>query len=332
MLFIINNKNKGVFNMNNLKKIGLSALAGSLVAVSANAADITMSGAANIYMTDGSKSGKTTFSNDDHITFSGTSELDNGYEVTFSMQLDGDEADNGVIDNNSITVNTNGMGTFTWAGHGGSSAMSMNDDRTPNAYEEAWDGLDSGSTAVVIGGHSANDMLTYTSENYSGAVFTVAFVPGEASGAKKNESTYVDYGVVITPEAVDGLTVGMAMGTTEITGGTEVDESTVFATYAWNGFTVGYQSSEYDAPTAAASDDSTAFGISYAVNDDLSISYNEHTVDVGGSATDQESDGVSVSYTMGGITIAGHKNEMSAVNGVSGTDDEGYEVMLSFAF
>ena len=318
--------------MNNLKKIGLSALAGSLVAVSANAADITMSGAANIYMTDGSKSGKTTFSNDDHITFSGTSELDNGYEVTFSMQLDGDEADNGVIDNNSISVNTNGMGTFVWAGHGGSSAMSMMDDKTPNAYEEAWDGLDSASTAVVINGYSQNDMITYTSENYQGAVFTVAFIPGDAGGAKKNESTYVDYGVTISPEAVDGLTLGMAMGTTEITGGTEVDESTVFATYAWNGFTVGYQSSEYDAPTAAASDDSTAFGISYAVNDDLSISYNEHTVDVGSSATDQESDGVSVSYTMGGITIAGHKNEMSAVNGVSGTDDEGYEVMLSFAF
>lgn len=330
-MFIINNKNKGVFNMNNLKKIGLSALAGSLVAVSAQAAEITMSGAANIYMTNGSKTGKTTFSNDDHITFSGTSELDNGYEVTFSMQLDGDEADNGVIDNNSITVNTNGMGTFTWAGHGGSSAMSMMDDKTPNAYEEAWDGL--GTTAVVIGGHSANDMLTYTSENYSGAVFTVAFVPGEAAGsATGNESTYVDYGVTISPEAVDGLTIGAAMGTTEITAGTEVDESTFYATYAWNGFTVGYQSSEYDAPTAAASDDSTAFGISYAVNDDLSISYNEHTVDVGSSATDQESDGISVSYTMGGITIAGHSNEMSAVNGVSGTDDEGYEVMLSFAF
>ena len=319
--------------MNNLKKIGLSALAGSLVAVSANAADITMSGAANIYMTDGSKTGKTTFSNDDHITFSGTSELDNGYEVTFSMQLDGDEADNGVIDNNSITVNTNGMGTFVWAGHGGSSAMGMMDDKTPNAYEEAWDGL--GTTAVVIGGHGANDMLTYTSENYSGAVFTVAFVPGEATGASTtsgNESTYTDFGVTITPDQVEGLSLGAAMGTTEISAGTEVDESTMYATYAWNGFTVGYQKSEYDAPTAAASDDSTAVGISYAVNDNLSISYNEHTVDIGGSTTDQESDGISVSYTMGGITLAGHKNEMSAVNGVAGTDDEGYEVMLSFAF
>jgi outer membrane protein OmpU len=316
--------------MNNLKKIGLSALAGSLVAFSANAADMTISGQANIYMTDGSKTGKTTFSNDDHLTFSGTAELDNGYEVTYSLQLDGDESDDGVIDNHSITVNTNGMGTIVYAGHGGSSAMSMMDDKTPNAYEEAWDGL--GTTAVVINGHGANDMITYTSESFGGAVFTVAFVPGEGTGATANESTYVDYGVTITPEAVDGLTVGMAMGTTEITAGTEVDESTMYATYAYGNFTVGYHTSEYDAPTSTDSDDSTAFGISYAVNDDLSISYNEHTADVGSSATDQESDGVSVSYTMGGITIAGHKNEMSAVNGVSGTDDEGYEVMLSFAF
>ena len=331
-MFIINNKNKGVFNMNNLKKIGLSALAGSLVAFSASAGEMSVSGQANLYMTSGSKTGKTTFSNDDHVTFSGTTELDNGYAVSYSVQFDGDEGDDGEgLDNHSISVNTNGMGTIVYAGHGGSSAMSMMDDKTPNAYEEAWDGL--GTTAVVIGGHGANDMITYTSESYGGAVFTVAFVPGEAAGSTSgNESTYVDYGVTITPEAVEGLTVGMAMGTTEITAGTEVDESTMYATYAWNGFTVGYQSSEYDAPTSSASDDSTAFGISYAVNDDLSISYNEHTVDVGSSATDQESDGVSVSYTMGGITIAGHKNEMSAVNGVSGTDDEGYEVMLSFAF
>ena len=332
-MFIINNKNRGVFNMNNVKKIGLSALAGSLVAFSASAGEMTVSGQANLYMTDGSKSGKTTFSNDDHVTFSGSSELDNGYEVTYSVQFDGDEGDDGEgLDNHSITVNTNGMGTFVYAGHGGSSAMSMMDDKTPNAYEEAWDGLDSASTAVVINGYSQNDMITYTSESYQGAVFTVAFIPGDAGGAKKNESTYVDYGVTITPEAVDGLSLGMAMGTTEITGGTEVDESTMYATYAYGNFTIGYQSSEYDAPTSTDSDDSTAFGISYAVNDDLSISYNEHTVDVGSSATDQESDGVSVSYTMGGITIAGHKNEMSAVNGVSGTDDEGYEVMLSFAF
>ncbi len=317
--------------MNNFKKVGLSALAGSLVAFSATAGEMTVSGGAALYMTNGAKNAKTTVSNDDHVTFSGTTELDNGFEVTYSVQLDGDEADNGVIDNNSITVNTNGMGTFTYAGHGGDGAMSAMDDKTPNAYEEAWDGL--GTGAIVINGHSANDMITYKSEDFSGAVLTVGFVPAEAAGSTSgNESTYVDWGVTYTADAIEGLELGAAFGTTEITAGTEVDESTMYAKYTYGSFTLGYQSSEYDAPTASASDDSVAWGVSYQVNDDLSLSYNEHTADVGSSATDQESDGYSISYTMGGMTIAGHKNEMTSVNGVSGTDDEGYEIMLSFAF
>ena len=319
--------------MNNIKKIGLSALAGSLVAFSANAGELTASGSTSISMTNGAKNAKTTMSMGNSVTFSGTTELDNGFEVTYSVEFDGDEGDQGEgLDSNSIKINTNGMGTIVYAGHGGSSAMSMNDDKTPNAYEEAWDGLDSSSTAVVINGYSGNNMITYTSEDFNGAVFTVAFIPSEATAATGNKSTYVDYGVAISPEMVDGLSIGAAMGTTEITAGTEVDESTMYATYAYGDFTVGYQSSEYDAPTASASDDSTAWGVSYQVTDDLALSYNEHTVDVGSSATDQESDGISFSYTQGGMTIKGHQNEMSAVNGVSGTDDEGYELTLSFAF
>jgi len=319
--------------MNNIKKIGLSALAGSLVAFSANAGELTASGSTSISMTNGAKNAKTTMSMGNSVTFSGTTELENGFEVTYSVEFDGDEGDQGEgLDSNSIKINTNGMGTIVYAGHGGSSAMSMNDDKTPNAYEEAWDGLDSSSTAVVINGYSGNNMITYTSEDFNGAVFTVAFIPSEATAATGNKSTYVDYGVAISPEMVDGLSIGAAMGTTEITAGTEVDESTMYATYAYGDFTVGYQSSEYDAPTSSASDDSTAWGVSYQVTDDLALSYNEHTVDVGSSATDQESDGISFSYTQGGMTIKGHQNEMSAVNGVSGTDDEGYELTLSFAF
>ena len=40
LLLIITNNNKGEINMNNFKKIGLSALAGSLVAMSAHAAEV----------------------------------------------------------------------------------------------------------------------------------------------------------------------------------------------------------------------------------------------------------------------------------------------------
>ena len=115
MAFIINNnKLKGVINMNNLKT-GLSALAGSLVAFSANAGEMSVSGSAGLYMSAADENAKTTFSQSDHVT-TGSGELDNGMTVTFSMQLDGDEADDGVIDNNSVTIDTNGSGVITYAG------------------------------------------------------------------------------------------------------------------------------------------------------------------------------------------------------------------------
>ena len=50
-LLLIITINKGVINMNNFKKIGLSALAGSLVAVSAQAADVSLSGGASVAFT-----------------------------------------------------------------------------------------------------------------------------------------------------------------------------------------------------------------------------------------------------------------------------------------
>ena len=335
-VFIINNitTNKGVINMNNIKKIGLSALAGSMVAMSAQAGDMSVTGVATMSMTKGSETGKTTYSMNNHVNFSGTTELDNGLTITYAMELDGDEGDVGTspatggVDNPSITIATDGMGTLKFSGEGGSSSMSAMDDKTPNAYEEAFDGL--GTSAVVINGHSAKNMFHYTSENMGGAVATVAWVPAEADSG--NKKTYMDFGVTYTPEMVEGLTLGYAMGTTEATAGSEVDESTMYATYAIGGLTVGYQVSDYDAATATDSDDSIAIGISYQVNDDFSVSYNEHTVDVGSTSVDQESEGISASYTMGGITIAGHSNEMKAVAGASGTNDEGYEINVSFAF
>ena len=315
--------------MNNIKKIGLSALAGSMVAMSAQAGDMSVTGIATMSMTKGSETGKTSWSMNNHVNFSGTTELDNGLTITYAMELDADEGDAGNgVDNPSLTIATDGMGTLKYNGEGGSTSMSAMDDKTPNAYEEAFDGL--GTSAVVINGHSAKNSFLYTSESFSGAVLTASFIPSEP--ATGNKSTYMDFGVTYTPEMVDGLTLGYAMGTTEATAGSEVDESTMYATYAIGGLTVGYQMSDYDASSATDSDDSVAIGISYQVNDDFSVSYNEHTVDIGSTSTDQESEGISASYTMGGITIAGHSNEMKAVAGASGTNDEGYEINLSFAF
>ena len=316
--------------MNNLKKIGLSALAGSLVAFSANAGEMSVSGSAGLYMSAADENAKTTFSQSDHVTFTGSGELDNGMTVTFSMQLDGDEADDGVIDNNSVTIDTNGSGVITYAGHGGSSVMGGMDDKTPNAYEEAWDSLTQTGTDSVINGAGGNDLIRYDSPSFSGVQVHASLTMN--AGAAQN-GQYNDFGITISPEMVEGLSLGYAFGETEATAGTPIDDSTMYVTYAYGPITIGYQQSESDAASTTNTDESETFGISYQVSDDFSVSYNTHDYNDGAWTSDEEYTGISASYTMGGITVAGHMNEVSNRGGDStAADVEGYELYLGFAF
>ena len=316
--------------MNNLKKIGLSALAGSLVAFSANAGEMSVSGSAGLYMSAADETGKTTWSNSDHVSFTGSGELDNGMTVTFSLELDGDEADDGVVDSHSVKIDTGGSGTITYSGHGGSSVMGGMDDKTPNAYEEAWDSLTQTGTDSVINGAGGNDMIRYDSPSFSGVTVHAAMIMNSAAGYG---GQYNDFGVVIKPEMMEGLEIGMAFGETEATAGTPIDDSTAYITYAFGPVTIGYQESESDASAASNSDESETMGISYQITDELSVSYNTHEYNDGAWTTDEEYSGVSASYTMGGITVSGHMNEVENRGGsATAADVEGYELYLGFAF
>ena len=319
--------------MNNLRKIGLSALAGSLATFSVNAADVTISGGGSITMGDGdsgySVSGNK-FSMGDSLTFAMSGETDGGIGVDVSYEIDG-----GVLDDYNLKMSGD-WGSLNFAGHGGSSAFGAVDDKTPNAYEEAWAVVDddhAGTTggATVINGGGGNNMFIYTSPNMGGAVFSAAY---QNAGSNATGS-YTDYSIVVTPEGVDGLTVGAAMADQEILSATSVDleETTVFVTYAVGSFTLGYQMSDYEHATANSDQESTAVGISYAVNDDMSISYNMHDLETESTSDqDQESTGISASFTTGGLTLAGSMNEVDNIAGTSTRDSEGYEVTLTFAF
>ena len=79
--------------MTNLKKLGLTALAGSLAAVSAQAGEMSVSGGINVTYTTGDKGANSAQSlgNDKDVAFSGSGELDNGWTfssgVTMTMHL-----------------------------------------------------------------------------------------------------------------------------------------------------------------------------------------------------------------------------------------------------
>jgi outer membrane protein OmpU len=324
--------------MNKLTKIGLSALAGSLVAVSAHAGSMSVSGSASLTISDtdvdntqGTAAEGNLWTMGDSLTFSGGGELDNGMTVAVKYEYDDDEADanenSGGFDSHSITLSSDEMGSITFAGHGGGGALDAMDDKTPNAFEEAWD-ITEGTTAAP-NGYADDNMFTYKSPSISGAVLTIGYVPGGGKEGGTPNGGYTDFGITVKPEAVEGLEVGFAMGETEETVGTTIDEQAMYAKYSYGSLTVGYQMNETDGSSTDL--EFTAIGATYAITDDITVGYNQSTIDKEGAANDQESTGLSASFTSGGMTIAGGMN--STDNNANGTTDvEGYEFNLSFAF
>jgi outer membrane protein OmpU len=328
--------------MNKITKIGLSALAGSLVTLSAHAGSLSASGSASISFSDGDvdevlptaelepEGNQWTMA--DSIKMTGSGDMDNGMSVSVSFEIDNDETDAGdVLDTHGITLDTNGMGTLMFYGHGGDGALSAIDDKSPNAYEESWDGVTDADEETVPDGLSADNMFTYKSPSFDGTTVTIGYVPSGVSGVTPKDS-YMDFSIVNSGGIIDGLTVGFGMGETEASVGTTIDDSILYATYSTGGLTVGAVKSEEDGPTAATSLDFQAVGITYAITDDFSVGYNVSTSDLGGATVDQEATGISASYTSGGISIGGMINQVDNVSHIDADDTEGYEFNISFAF
>ncbi len=322
--------------MNNLKKIGLSALAGSLASVSAHAAEVSVSGSASITMDRTAEHLVTgnDFSMGDSLGFNMSGETDGGLGVAVYYEIDG-----GSLDDYDMTLSGD-WGSLKFNGSGSSSAFGAVDDVTPNAYEEAWDILDTDGTStsgspMVIGGGGGANMFIYTSPSVAGATLTIAY-QNDGGGATVEDS-YTDFAIAYSPEMVEGLTVGYAASDNQVAINKDNNKSTAYVKYAVGGITLGYQISEADHDTASSSQDSHAYGVTYAVNDDLSIGYSSHTLEPDSAASssasnDQESTGVSASYTMGGMTLAGAMNETDNMRGIASNDFEAYEFNLSFAF
>ena len=307
--------------MNKYTKIGLTALAGSLVAGSVSAAEMSASGSATLTYTGGDE--HATHGNGwvmgDSVTFSASGDV-NDFTVTYSVELD-----RGIgVDDNSLTFDFGDAGVLSFAGHGGSTFMSANDDVMPTASEEPWDVI-TGADTGVINGFSGDQTWKYVYAHESGLNLTLSYI--NAADAITDVS-YSDFGVTYT--GMEGLTVGYGQGDVEQTTGTQSDESTLFATYAIGGATVGIQKSERDNENASDVE-STGIGVSYAVNDDLSISYGVNTRETVGSQ-DQDAVAIGASYTVGSLGIAVSMHQVDNVNNAANDDRSGYQMVLTFAF
>ena len=99
----------------------------------------------------------------------------------------------------------------------------------------------------------------------NGVMFKMAHQMDDNSAstlADKDLSSYTDFGIMISPEMVEGLTIGYGMGELDDTTSTSIDNETFYVKYAIGGFTLGYQDSEADGSTAAKNDESEGWGVS----------------------------------------------------------------------
>ena len=312
----------------NIKKIGATALAGALVSVSANAAELTVTGGASLGFSGEEQTDKGNgWTMNDTISFGASAEMDNGWVVSTSMMIDsGDMAGTRNIDNRSMTIDMGDSGSLTFYGSAGSTSLSLMDDTTPTAGEEAWDDV-TGATAHAYGG-TGLDTFSYTNSSLMDNVtIGLDYIPSD--GQDQIESSMH---ATVKFTGVEGLTIGLGMGEDNGEGPADADEVSAFnVTYAMDAISVGFSSFEVDSNAASSDTTLTAMGISYAVSDDLSVSLNSSETEIEGSS-DQDAMGISASLVIGSMTLSANHNSVENVGGTEGKDRSGYAMGLSFAF
>ena len=311
--------------MNTFKKLGLTALAGSLAVSSAVAGEMSVAGSAKIGVKNTSNATGKSWTMGNQLTFSGSGETDGGLNVSLSFVIDqGDDTaiGSGPFDSHSVSVGSDSMGTLVFSGEGGSSAQSALD---TTAAGDIWDnGFGISSPAASEAGN--NSMLYTLPSLMDDLTLKASYSP---SGAEKPDSA-IAYSATYT--GVEGLSVSYGTGESN-TIGSEADTTTIKGSYAIGSITVSASATEHDL-SSGNDDEVDSYNIAYTVSDDLSISYGTETHSTAGSATDEEVDAVTVSYTSGGMTISAASVEATGVDHVAGStaEHERWKLSASFAF
>ena len=321
----------------NIKKIGLTALAGSLVATSAFAGSMSVSGGASLsleHINGGAASSGKSFTMGNQLTFSGSGEMDNGLNVSLSFILDqndnattaagADKNDNdgSPFDSHSVTISSDSLGTLNFAGEGGSSATTAVD---ASAAGDIWDQFDDEGGLEPSGVGSGNNMFMYTLPSLmDDLTLKASYIP---SGT----GTEAAIGYSATYAGVEGLSVTYATG--EDTSVGNVNDATMLkGSYAYGPVTVAYSDYEYDAQTDTSDDEMTSYKVSYTVSDELSVSYGQEEITTNSLSAEYEM--ISASYTAGGMTITASMSDATDIDGTTtATEDrERWALGASFAF
>ena len=327
--------------MTNIKKIGLTALAGSLVATSAFAGAIDVTGSASVKFQSEHETEHTqnNYSMGQALKFNGGGDLDNGMAISFGYVMT-----NASFSSSTLKLDMGDMGSLHFAEGANPAGIGAWKDKMPSAGEEVYDdmggdgnGLASFPTNGTIGYNGNFGGLVDVSVSYnknSSKKVTTAATNGASDTVAITTNTGSSSSVVVSGSPTDGATLfygqGEKAGTTKNNG---TDMWTVGGTYAVNALTMGIQQTSIDKSAANSDQDRLHMAVSYQVNDDLAISYGMSTVEFEtASSSDEEDSGFSISYTMGSMSLVGSWLESDNVGGTAASDDSHTEIALSFAF
>ena len=309
--------------MNTFKKVGLTALAGSLIATSAFAGSMSVTGSAGITLNNQSNhDAGNSFSSGDSLNFSGSGELDNGINVSLSFELDSGVdtgTGTGPFDSHSLTLSSDGLGTLVFAGHGGSSAQGAID---TTAAGDLWNN-GSGITGIAAAQSGDNSMFYTLPAMVDGVAITASYSPGRAS-----QDSHTAFALAYT--GVEGLTLNYGQGDSGAPG-SEITSTTMKASYAVGSFTLAASKTEAD-KTGASDREVTSYNVAYTVSDDISIGYGVETFDTAGSSVDEETRGFNISYTTGGMTLGAMQVEGEGIGNSAASEKDRWKLSASFAF
>ena len=342
IIIINNNKRK---NMNNFKKVGLTALAGSLAVFSVAQADLVLSGSTEAtYTSKGTeRSAGNPFGLSNEFTLTGTGELDNGFTYKAHTNFAGQDMG---TDSNYLQMDMGSMGKITLdQGNEAAGISTLTNFGNPSAYEEADHGvstlddkLDSNATGAI--GYSNSYEGISLSVEYIPSVNGTASQAGATSGstAGSNAGSQLNFAIQGSVPSVEGLVLafGDHSGKSEVPGQGDDEGQTFGARYSIGNATIGYQRiTEQSGVASSAGHDGEMYGVAFNINENLSVSYNiaDMTVDnVTAADVTEESTGISASYTMGSASIRMSRNDADNVGGTAGVSRENTELSLALAF
>ena len=307
--------------MTNFKKIGLTALAGTLAATAyAQAGALSVSGTARMeyQSTQASATAKAdSFAQNTTISFTGSGELDNGMTVSYLQA----QASANTLTSQGVTLDMGDMGSVAITNYnfGG---IGIIQDKVPNGGEQPWDDLGThGKPEQGVASPHSGNRLGYKN-TFGGATVSASM------DYQQNSPTT---SLAVSMPLMEGLEIGAGIATDQDSATTEQDIETMYVKYSMGGISVGYQVTDVERTAANSDIERTAYGISFAVNDNLSVGYGISDTEFEEFTPDEENTGIGIAYTSGGMKLGIINNTKDNAGGTAG-EQEMTEFQLTFAF